>query len=428
MRISVLRNIFRNLQPKIDEMNIEIITIGDELLIGQVVDTNSAWMAEKLSEAGFVINQITSIKDNHNSIFSAIDDGFKRSDILLLTGGNGPTKDDITKNTLCNYFDDHLIMNDEVVKNIEALFQQKKLILNELTRNQALVPKKSKVIQNKVGTAPILWFEKNGKVLVSMPGVPFEMRYAMNEEIIPRLTAAFETKTFLKQVFFTYGISESALAIHLNEFEGNLPDGFALAYLPGGGVIRLRLSVKGEEYSDEMKKQAKNLKNALGEYLLIDSEGPLEQILATTLKNKGLTISLAESCSGGYIAHLLTTIPGSSKYFEGGIVSYADSVKIKLLDVNEANLKKYGAVSEQVVEEMAKNTLSIFETDCSIAVSGIAGPDGGTDDKPVGTVWICTIYKDIVISKKYRFGNLREENIRRSATMAMVQMLRMMIK
>ncbi|MDD2551542.1 MAG: CinA family nicotinamide mononucleotide deamidase-related protein [Dysgonamonadaceae bacterium] len=425
MRISVLRNIFRNLRPKIDEMNIEIITIGDELLIGQVVDTNSAWMAEKLSEAGFVVNQITSIKDNHHSIFTAIDDGFKRSDILLLTGGNGPTKDDITKNTLCNYFDDHLIMNDEVVKNIEALFQQKKLVLNELTRNQALVPKKSKVIQNKVGTAPILWFEKNGKVLVSMPGVPFEMRYAMNEEIIPRLTAAFETKTFLKQVFFTYGISESALAIHLNEFEGNLPDGFALAYLPGGGVIRLRLSVKGEEHSDEMKKQAENLKNELGEYLLIDSEGPLEQILATTLKNKGLTISLAESCSGGYIAHLLTTIPGSSSYFKGGIVSYADSSKKKLLYVKEANLEKYGAVSEQVVEEMAKGALSIFETDCAIAVSGIAGPDGGTDVIPVGTVWICTIYKDIVVSNKYRFGNSREENINRSATMAMVQMLRM---
>ena len=409
-------------------MNIEIFTIGDELLIGQVIDTNSAWMSEKLSEAGFVINQITSIKDKHDSIFAAIDDGFKRSDILLLTGGNGPTKDDITKNTLCSYFDDHLRMSDEVVENIETLFRQKNLVLNELTRNQALVPQKSTVIQNKVGTAPILWFEENGKVLVSMPGVPFEMRYAMNEEIIPRLTAAFETKTYLKRVFFTYNISESALAIHLNDFEENLPPAFELAYLPGGGVIRLRLSVKGEEHFEEMLKQAEKLKNELAKYLLIDSEGPLEQIVATNLENKGLTISIAESCSGGYLAHLFTSIPGSSHYFKGGVVSYADSAKKNILKVSEANLATYGAVSKQVVEDMAKGALSLFETNCSIAISGIAGPDGGTDEKPVGTVWICTMLNDSVITQKYTFGNSREENIRRSATMAMVQMLRMMIK
>lgn len=419
------RKIFRNLHPKTDKMKIEIITIGNELLIGQVIDTNSAWMSEKLSEAGFVVNQITSIRDNHDSIFAAIDDGFKRSDILLLTGGNGPTKDDITKQTLCSYFNDQLVMNEEVVKNIEALFKRRNLLLNDLTRNQALVPKKSKVIQNKVGTAPILWFEKEGKVLVSMPGVPFEMRHAMTQEIIPRLIATFETTAFLKRVFFTYNITESALAIHLNEFEEKLPNSFELAYLPGGGVIRLRLSAKGEEHFQEMQKQAEKLKNELGEYLLIESEGPLEQIVATTLENNGLTISLAESCTGGYLAHLLTAIPGASKYFKGGVVTYADCAKKKLLGVSEELLAKYGAVSKQVVEEMAKGIISLMETNCAIAISGIAGPDGGSAEKPVGTVWICSIYKENVITKKYMFGNSREENIRRSATMAMVQMLRM---
>ena len=230
-------------------MNIEIITIGDELLIGQVVDTNSAWISSKMSNAGFDVTYITSIKDREEAIYNAVEDGFERADILLLTGGNGPTKDDITKNTLCNFFNEELVFDNEVLKNIEAQFKEKKIELNELTRNQAYVPQKSTVIQNRVGTAPILWFEKDGKILISMPGVPFEMRWAMNEEIIPRLTKRFQTKRFLKEVFYTHGISESGLAIHLNNFEEQLPSGFGLAYLPGGGVIRLRLSVKGDEHA-----------------------------------------------------------------------------------------------------------------------------------------------------------------------------------
>ena len=406
-------------------MNIEIITIGDELLIGQVVDTNSAWMSKKLSEAGFEVIYITSIKDDYNAIFSSIEDGFKRADVLLLTGGNGPTKDDITKNTLCDYFEDHLVLDIEVVENIKALFKQKNLELNELTHNQALVPQSSTVIQNRVGTAPVLWFEKEGKVLVSMPGVPFEMRYAMEEEVIPRLAVQFEVKAFIKHVIYTYGISESALAMQLNDFEDQLPNGFALAYLPGGGVIRLRLSIKGEEHLVEMDKQVEKLKSIIGSYLLIESEDSLEQVLGKVLKNKGLSISLAESCSGGYLAHLLTTNAGASHYFKGGVVSYANSVKINLLNVKESSLDKYGAVSEQVVEEMAKGALAAFKTDSAIAVSGIAGPDGGTIEKPVGTVWICTICNDTMVTKQYMFGNSRENNIIRSATMAIVQMLRL---
>lgn len=406
-------------------MKIEIITIGDELLIGQVVDTNSAWMSNKLSEAGFDVIYITSIKDDYNAIFSAIEDGFKRADVLLLTGGNGPTKDDITKNTLCDYFKDHLVLDNEVVENIKELFKQKNLELNELTHNQALVPQNCTVIQNRVGTAPILWFEKDNKVLVSMPGVPFEMRYAMQEEIIPRLSAQYEAKAFIKHVIYTYGISESALAMLLNDFEEQLPNGFALAYLPRGGVIRLRLSVKGEEHVDEMDKQVEKLKGIIRSYLLIESEDSLEQVLGTVLKNKGLSISLAESCSGGYLAHLFTTIPGASDYFKGSIVSYANSAKMNLLHVKKSSLDEYGAVSKQVVEEMAKGALSAFGTNCAIAVSGIAGPDGGTAEKPVGTVWICTIYNNTIVSKQYMFGNSRENNIRRSATMAIVQMLRL---
>ena len=407
-------------------MNIEIITIGDELLIGQVVDTNSAWMSSKMSDAGFDVVYITSIKDRKEAIYTAIEDGFDRANILLLTGGNGPTKDDITKNTLCEYFNKKLVFDTEVLENIETLFKDKNIELNELTRNQAYVPEKSTVIQNRVGTAPILWFEKDGKVLVSMPGVPFEMRWAMNEEIIPRLTKQFQTKRFLKQVFYTHSISESALAIHLNDFEDELPKGFGLAYLPGGGIIRLRLSVKGDEHTEEMNKQTNKLKELLGEYLLAQSDDPLQQLLGNTLKNKGMTISLAESCSGGYIAHLLTNIAGSSAYFKGGVVSYANSAKVNLLHVNKTTLDTYGAVSQEVVEEMAKGAIDVFGTDCAIAVTGIAGPDGGTAEKPVGTVWICTICKDVIVSKMYSFGKSRENNKRRSAVMAMVQMLRCM--
>lgn len=303
-------------------MNIEIITIGDELLIGQVVDTNSAWMSRKMSGAGFDVVYITSIKDSKDAIYTAIEDGFGRSDILLVTGGNGPTKDDITKTTLCEYFNDQLVFDNEVLENIETLFKERNVALNELTRNQAFVPQNSTVIQNRVGTAPVLWFEKNDKILVSMPGVPFEMRWAMQEEIIPRLTKRFQTKTFLKHVFYTQGISESGLAMHLNDFEEQLPNGFGLAYLPGGGIIRLRLSVKGDEHNEEMEKQATKLKELLGEYLLAESEDPLQQLLGNTLKDRGMTLSLAESCSGGYIAHLLTSIAGSSAYFKGGVVSY----------------------------------------------------------------------------------------------------------
>lgn len=407
-------------------MNIEIITIGDELLIGQVVDTNSAWISSKMSNAGFDVTYITSIKDSKEAIYNAVEDGFERADILLLTGGNGPTKDDITKNTLCKIFNEELVFDSEVLKNIETQFKEKKIEINELTRNQAYVPQKSTVIQNRVGTAPILWFEKDGKILISMPGVPFEMRWAMNEEIIPRLTKRFQTKRFLKEVFYTHGITESGLAIHLNNFEEQLPSGFGLAYLPGGGVIRLRLSVKGDEHADEMNKQANKLKTLLGDYLLAESDDPLQQILGNTLKDNGMTISLAESCSGGYIAHLLTNIAGSSAYFLGGVVSYSNSAKMNLLNVKQTTLDTHGAVSQQTVEEMAKGAIDAFGSDCAIAVSGIAGPDGGTEEKPVGTVWICTICKDKMVSREYSFGKSRENNKRRSAVMAMVQMLRCM--
>lgn len=407
-------------------MNIEIITIGDELLIGQVVDTNSAWMSRKMSGAGFDVVYITSIKDHKEAIYTAIEDGFGRADIILMTGGNGPTKDDITKNTLCEYFNDQLVFDNEVLENIESLFKEKNIALNELTRNQAFVPLNSTVIQNRVGTAPVLWFEKNGKILVSMPGVPFEMRWAMKEEVIPRLSKRFQTKTFLKHVFYTQGISESGLAMHLNNFEDQLPDGFGMAYLPGDGIIRLRLSVKGDEHANEMVKQAGNLKGLLGHHLLAESEETLQKLLSDTLKDRGMSLSLAESCSGGYLAHLLTSIPGASSYFKGSVVSYANSAKRNLLGVKQGTLDTHGAVSQQVVEEMAKGAIEAFGTDCSIAVSGIAGPDGGTAEKPVGTVWICTICKDSVVSKQYMFGKSRENNIRRSATMAIVQMLRSM--
>lgn len=405
-------------------MNIEIITIGDELLIGQVIDTNSAWISKKMSGAGFDVVYITSIKDSKEAIYTAIEDGFNRADIILITGGNGPTKDDITKHTLSEYFNDELVFDEKVLENIETIFEEKNIPLNDLTRNQAYVPQESTVIQNKMGTAPILWFEKNEKILISMPGVPFEMRWAMNEEILPRLVKRFQTETFLKHVFYTQGISESALAILLDNFEMQLPHDFKLAYLPSGGVIRLRLSTKGDQHLSEMKKQAVKLKNILGSYLLVESDENLQQVLANMLKEKQMTISLAESCSGGYLARLLTNYAGASNFFVGGVVSYANSAKMNLLGVKSSTLEQFGAVSKQVVNEMALGAIDKFGTDCAIAISGVAGPDGGSGDKPVGTVYISTICKNKIVCKHYLFGKSRENNIRRSAIMAMVQMIR----
>lgn len=402
-------------------MKAGIITIGDEILIGQIVDTNSAWISEKMTEAGFEIEEKQAIGDNAEQIKNTITDTFNRVDVILMTGGLGPTKDDITKKTLCEYFDTELIYNNDVLKNIKTLFAGR--TVNDLTRNQAYVPENCTVIQNKVGTAPITWFDYKGKVLVSMPGVPFEMKYVMENEIIPRLHKKYDIEAYLKKVFIVGGYTESALAMHIADFENNLPKGFGLAYLPSIGLMKLRLFIKGEQYRPEFDKQIKKLENILGNAILAERDIPLEQILGERLFEKGLTLSTAESCTGGNIAHLITSIAGSSNYFKGSVVSYSNEAKINLLHVSQNTLDLFGAVSEEVVQEMASGACRVLNTDCSIAVSGIAGPDGGSVDKPVGTVWVCTRYKNKSVAKKYQGSNLRETNIIRASNLAMLQLL-----
>lgn len=407
-------------------MKAEIITIGDEILIGQIVDTNSAWMCKELTENGFQVVAVTSVGDCKRSIIKSIEIAKTRADVILLTGGVGPTNDDITKSTLCEYFQTKMVFNDDVFENISQLFAKKNFAMNELTKAQAFVPENSTVINNKVGTAPILWFEQNGFILVSMPGVPFEMRDAMKYEIIPRLKNIFSVNDYLRKSFLVAGVTESALSISLQSFEESLPEGFSLAYLPTYGYVYLRLSVLGIKHKYILDQQGEKLKNALGELLIAETDKPLEFVLGELLTKKNYTVSTAESCSGGNVAKRIVSVAGASTYFKGSIVAYSNEIKNELLHVDKEILAAKGAVSEEVVREMAINVSEIMKTDCAISVSGIAGPDGGTTEKPIGTVWICTKTPDSIVAKKYNFGSSRHENIQRTTNIAMLQLIKML--
>lgn len=407
-------------------MKIEIITIGDELLIGQIVNTNSAWMAAELTTQGFGVDAMTTVGDAPGDLLAALDTAFARADILLLTGGVGPTRDDRTKETLCRYFDCPLILNEEVLQHIEQLFQSRKATLNSLTRDQALVPSKATVIPNRVGTAPLLWFRKGAQLLVSMPGVPLEMQTAMREEIMPRLSATFRQKAYLRRDYLVGGYSESALATHLSSFEDQLPASFSLAYLPTYGIIRLRLSAWGEEHTATMEQQEKHLRELLGSHCLSESNQMVEQLLGELLQEKRFTLSTAESCTGGYIAHLITSVAGASGHFTGSVVAYDNHIKEILLQVEEETLSEKGAVSREVAEQMARGVAAVTGTTCAIAVTGIMGPDGGSEEKPVGTVWVATLCGERLSSREYRVGKSRAQNIERTARLAILQMLMML--
>lgn len=406
-------------------MKTAIITIGDEILIGQIVDTNSSWMADKLTRAGFDVEVKVAIGDNAQQIKDTISSVFKDVDVIITTGGLGPTKDDITKNTLCELYETELIFDDSVLDNIKNVISNF-TSLNELTRNQAYVPKDCIVIQNKVGTAPITWFERENKVLVSLPGVPFEMRYNIENEIIPRLQTKYNSEAYVNQTLIVIGYTESALAMTIADFENNLPNGFGLAYLPSPGVMKLRISVKGEERRHELDTQIEKLNQILGSAIVAHEDLPLEKILGLKLTSNNLTLGTAESCTGGNIAHLITSIAGSSKYFNGSVVSYSNEAKQNILGVSQSNIEKDGAVSQSVVSEMAQGAQKVLKVDCAIAVSGIAGPDGGTDEKPVGTVWIATAVKDKIVTERYQAGKYREANIMRASNLGMIQLLKML--
>ncbi|MDR0699755.1 MAG: CinA family nicotinamide mononucleotide deamidase-related protein [Tannerella sp.] len=409
-------------------MMVEIITIGDELLIGQVVDTNSAWMAEILNDNGFVVQRKITVGDDEDDIMKAFDDARRRAPIVLVTGGLGPTKDDITVHALCRYFNSGMHFSEETYENIERIFMKRNYRMNELTRNQAMVPDKAVIIRNETGTAPCTWFEDDGGVFVSMPGVPHEMKWLMSNEVLPRLRKKFHQDVFIKhQTCWVAGYAESMLAIKLADFENNMPPFVKLAYLPQPGVIRLRLSA----YADDEKKAGetlaslqRQLKEILNGNIIAEEDRNIEILAGDLLRSKGLTVGTAESCTGGAIAALITSVPGSSGYYLGSVVSYANEVKRNVLGVSGSDLEQYGAVSRQVVEQMAKGALRVLGCDYAIATSGIAGPGGGAPGKPVGTVWIAVAGKDRIVSEKYHFTAIREQNIQRTVNASLLMLLK----
>ena len=409
---------------------IEIITIGDEILIGQIVDTNSAWMAVELNKAGFQLAQITSVHDEADHIKKALDEALLRADVVLMTGGLGPTKDDITKQTLCEYFGTKLVFNPEVLENIQQIYHTRQSVMNELTKSQAMVPEKCTVIQNRAGSAPITWFEKEGKVIVSMPGVPLEMKKVMSEEIIPRLQKHFKTPAIIHKTVQVYGIPESQLALRLTEWENSLPEYLHLAYLPNFGIVKLRISGAGQDkykLEEAINQQVETLKSILGESIFAYKDKPVEKIIYEKLKSSGLTVSTAESCTGGNIAHRLTLIPGISDCFKGTVVAYHNELKINMLGVSAQDIEQYGAVSSQVATQMAEGARKVMQTDLAVATTGIAGPTGGTYEKPVGTIWISASSPERTITRSFNFGQFARENFIERSTMAALMMLNEMI-
>lgn len=406
-------------------MKTEIITIGDEILIGQIVDTNSAWMARELNKEGFSVAQITSVSDNGNHIKEALDNALSRTDIVLVTGGLGPTKDDLTLQTLSEYFDTKLVFSEDVFNHIKSILSRSNLNMNELNQDQALVPENATVINNEAGTAPITWFEKNGKIVVSMPGVPLEMQWVMKAEIIPRLKNKFKTNSIIHKHFLVYGYPESTLSLKLEEFENDLPDYVKLAYLPSIGIIRLRLSGTHDDKNALQKlmdEESRKLNRILGSAILTNEDIPIEVLIGNLLKEKGMTLSTAESCTGGNIAHMITSVPGSSDYYKGSIVAYDNTIKEDVLEVSAEDIEEYGVVSLPVVEQMAKGALYMFDTDIAVATSGIAGPTGATEDKSVGTVCIAVATRSAVISRQFVFGKQRDKNIIRSSIAALAML------
>ena len=428
-------------------MRAEIITIGDELLIGQVVDTNSAWMAERLNEVGISLHQITSVHDNREHILKALDEAFSRADIVLTTGGLGPTKDDITKHVMCEYFGTSLVEDSHVRAHVHELYKDRPEALNRLTATQWLVPESATILPNRVGSAPIMVFEnevkgerlkvkgegQNSKFLIALPGVPHEMKIAMTEQVLPfiRLKVKGERREAMDIVHKTilvHGIPESKLAILIEDWENALPSSIHLAYLPKDGIIRLRLSTYGEATEDELQSHIDTLLPLISDYLLATEDISLEALAGRLLKQQGKTIATAESCTGGRLAAVLNAQSGASAYYMGSVVAYDNSIKEQVLGVQRDTLMQHGAVSESTVCQMAEGVRNLMHTDYAIATSGIAGPTGGTIDKPVGTVWIAWATPTGTDAKCFHFGAARErEQITlRAVTEALVHLIKLL--
>ncbi len=403
-------------------MKASIVTIGDEILIGQIINTNSAWIASRLNSIGIKVQRMLSIADAADEIKNCLDQEFASVDLIITTGGLGPTSDDITKQTLAEYFDTRLVFNREAYLDVEVFFAARGLPLTEANRQQAMLPESAQSLPNPEGTARGMWFTSGNRHLISLPGVPFEMEAIMEKEVLPRLERMNAGNAVVHRTVMTAGVGESFLAEKIATWEKNLPPHIKLAYLPSPGVVRLRLSASGSD-ADSLKAQIDRLIDELSkiipEYIFSLEDEPLPKAIGRMLLKRGASLCTAESCTGGYIAHLITTIPGSSLYYKGSIVAYANEVKNILLGVSPDVLEKHGAVSREVVEAMAQGARRILAADYAIAVSGIAGPDGGTEHKPVGFTWIAVAGPDGVISREFRFGNRRERNIQRAAVAAL---------
>lgn len=404
-------------------MKLEIICIGDELLIGQTVDTNSVWMAEQLNQMGIAVHQIVTIADDWDQMLKTFSEAEKRSDVVLITGGLGPTIDDLTKDVLCEFFNTELVLNVEVLQQIESYFAAKGREMLESNVQQAYLPKSCTILPNQHGTASGMWFERNNKVFASMPGVPSEMKGIMKEEVLPRLKKLAPSSSIMHKTVVTEGIPESYLAEEIKDWEASLAEEkIKLAYLPSHGLVKLRLSLYGEEEGLAKKKidrKIAEIRKLIPEHILDDGDINLERSIAKLLKGTGRTLGTAESCTGGYLAHLITSVPQCSNYFKGAVVAYDNTVKVDFLDVQLEEIEKHGAVSKSVVEQMADGARKKLEVDYTLATSGIAGPDGGTADKPVGTIWVALASKDEIISKKFSFGKDRVSNIRLTANAAL---------
>ena len=403
-------------------MKAAIITIGDELLIGQTFDTNSAWIGAELSKSGFDVYRITSVHDRREDIIYALNEAAGKTDVVIMTGGLGPTSDDITKQTLCDFFNTRLVLNVEVLKMIEEMMRHRNFTMNENNRRQAEVPESCMILKNAAGTAPGMWFEKDGTIYISMPGVPYEMKYIMTEHVLPKLNKRFKSQIIIHRNIMTYGTFEAKLAEILTGFEAGLPKEIKLAYLPASGIIKLRLTATGIErlhLEKVLNDTVADLYKIIPEFIYGENEETLEMVIGKLLIAKKKTVCTAESCTGGEIAHMITSVPGSSAYYNGSIVAYANWAKTELLDVPEDLIERYGAVSEEAVKAMAIGAKNRLKTEFAVATSGIAGPDGGTEEKPVGTLWIAVASENEVIAEKRVFGNERINNIRRFSLAAL---------
>ena len=393
----------------------DIITIGDEILYGQITDTNSQWISAELDKIGIRTKRKSSVSDKEVDILEVIKEAEKRSDIILITGGLGPTNDDITKKTLARYFNSELSLHETALKDVTEFFTRRGRELTETNKGQAFLPSNCTYIPNRSGTAPGMWFEQNGKIIMSMPGVPHEMKELMTMEVLPRLVNHFKTPVIVHQLIKTIGIGESNLADLIKPWEDQLPEHIGLAYLPSLGEVKLRLTATGETeelLKSAIDKEVIKLKELISDYIFGYTDEPLEKVLGDSLKAKKLTIAIAESCTGGFLSHLFTSISGSSDYFKGSIIAYDNEIKTSLLDVSEETLRNFGAVSEHTVKEMAEAVRKKMNSSIGVAVSGIAGPGGGTEEKPVGTIWIAYSDANKTITRKLILSTRRDVNIR----------------